>query len=608
MDIKQPPPFGSKMSRNRRLEWVLWIGLVLAIGWFFWSKSDNRQEKSFTEFYQALTDKNIISATVAGTKVTWETKQNDKFYTFVPADAGYSLTKELRDNGASVKVTNSSSGSIWSSVFLWFLVGFVLWRFLSTRHLGSNRFNSSDLKFTQSQARLVDTRTGLTFKDVAGIEEAKEELEEVIQFLKNPSKFQRLGAKIPKGVLLMGAPGTGKTLLAKAVAGEAGVPFFFVSGSEFVEMFVGVGAGRVRDLFRQAKKHAPCIIFIDEIDAMGRHRGTGLGHGNDEKEQTLNQLLVELDGFEANSGIILIAASNRPDILDPALLRPGRFDRHVTLPMPDVRGREAILKVHAHSIPVSDEVDFNSLAKNTPGFSGAHLAKMVNEAALNAARYDRERVTNSDFEEAKDKVLMGPARHSAIITDREKRIIAYHEAGHALVAYFLPDADPPHKVTIVPHGNTLGTTQLQAEEDAYNYTKEQLKTQIAVCLGGRCAEKRFLQVETTGGSNDFEHATKLAQVMVTQYGMSEELGCRTFGETNEQPFLGLSLTRNEGYSEETAKKIDQEIDHLFKDAVSEVESVFAQYSAKLKELAAALLEKETLNAEDLEKILGPRPK
>jgi cell division protease FtsH len=454
------------------------------------------------------------------------------------------------------------------------------------------------LSFGKSRARLLSMQQKkVTFKDVAGVDEAKEELKEIIEYLREPQKFQKLGGRIPKGVLLVGPPGTGKTLLARAVAGEANVPFFSISGSDFVEMFVGVGASRVRDLFEQGKKNAPCIIFIDEIDAVGRHRGAGLGGGHDEREQTLNQLLVEMDGFESNDGVILVAATNRPDVLDPALLRPGRFDRRVVVGLPDVRGREEVLRVHVKKVPVSDDTNLNVLARGTPGFSGADLANMVNEAALNAARMNRKQVTMYDFELAKDKVLMGAERKSMLLKDEEKRVTAYHEAGHALVSVMSKDSDPIHKVTIIPRGMALGVT-VQLPDDRHNYTREYLETRLAMLYGGRVAEEIFLNQMSTGAGNDIERATELARSMVCEYGMSR-LGPLTYGKKEEQIFLGREIAQHRDFSEETARQIDQEVRRLIDEAYQAAHNILESNKDPMHRIAAALLERETIDAEEL---------
>jgi cell division protease FtsH len=465
------------------------------------------------------------------------------------------------------------------------------------------------LSFGKSRAKLSSSsQKKVTFKDVSGVDEAKEELQEIIEFLKEPQKFQKLGGRIPKGVLLMGPPGTGKTLLARAVAGEANVPFFSISGSDFVEMFVGVGASRVRDLFEQGKKNAPCIVFIDEIDAVGRHRGAGLGGGHDEREQTLNQLLVEMDGFESNEGVILVAATNRPDVLDPALLRPGRFDRRIVVNRPDVKGREGILSVHTRKIPMSDDVDVPVLARGTSGFSGADLANLVNEAALNAARYNRKTVRMIDFEFAKDKVLMGSERRSMIISDEEKKITAVHEAGHALLSVLLPHADDLHKVTIIPRGMALGLTQQLPVDEKHNYSRDYLVDQIAILLGGRIAEEITMQgAMTTGAGNDLERATELARRMVCEWGMSEAMGPLTFGKKEEQIFLGREIAQHQDYSEDTALKIDHEVKRFVTDNYERAKGVLMQYKASLEKVAAELLVREVLDGEQVRRIVAGLP-
>jgi cell division protease FtsH len=499
-----------------------------------------------------------------------------------------------------------SNGLFWTAVITWapfvLLIGF--WIFmLRQMQSGGNKA----LSFGKSRAKLLNNQQKrVTFKDVAGVEEAKEELQEIIEFLKEPQKFQKLGGRIPKGVLMMGPPGTGKTLLARAIAGEANVPFFSISGSDFVEMFVGVGASRVRDLFEQGKKNAPCIIFIDEIDAVGRHRGAGLGGGHDEREQTLNQLLVEMDGFESNDGVILIASTNRPDVLDPALLRPGRFDRRVVVSRPDVRGREGILKVHTRKIPLHDDVDINVIARGTPGFTGADLANLVNEAALNAARYNKKTVSMPDFELAKDKVLMGAERKSMVISNEEKRITAYHEAGHTLVGLKVPIADPVHKVTIIPRGMALGVTQQLPEGDRHNYSKEYLLGQIAILMGGRIAEEVFLSSITTGASNDIERATELARAMVCEYGMSE-LGPLTFGKKEEQIFLGREIAQHRDFSEDTAIKIDQEVKKIIAGQYERAKGIIEENRETMVRLSETLLERESLDGVQIRRIVAGLP-
>jgi cell division protease FtsH len=514
--------------------------------------------------------------------------------------------KELGSNGKSRvdKVEEEPSNSyLWPALYylLPFLLIFGFWIFmLRQMQSGGNKA----LSFGKSRAKLLSNQQKrVTFKDVAGVEEAKEELQEIIEFLKEPQKFQKLGGRIPKGVLMMGPPGTGKTLLARAIAGEANVPFFSISGSDFVEMFVGVGASRVRDLFEQGKKNAPCIIFIDEIDAVGRHRGAGLGGGHDEREQTLNQLLVEMDGFESNDGVILIASTNRPDVLDPALLRPGRFDRRVVVSRPDVRGREGILKVHTRKIPLGEDVDISVIARGTPGFTGADLANLVNEAALNAARYNKKVVAMSDFELAKDKVLMGAERKSMVISNEEKRVTAYHEAGHTLVGLKVPNADPVHKVTIIPRGMALGVTQQLPEGDRHNYTQDYLLGQISILMGGRIAEETFLGGITTGASNDIERATELARAMVCEYGMSE-LGPLTFGKKEEQIFLGREIAQHRDYSEETSIRIDSEVRKIVTEQYERARKIINENRDTMVRLAEALLEHESLDGVQIRRIVA----
>jgi cell division protease FtsH len=507
---------------------------------------------------------------------------------------------------AGVEDQSSSNGMLWGALLTWapLLLIMGIWIFmLRQMQAGGNKA----LSFGKSRAKLLNNQQKrVTFKDVAGVDEAKEELQEIIEFLKEPQKFQKLGGRIPKGVLLVGPPGTGKTLMARAVAGEANVPFFSISGSDFVEMFVGVGASRVRDLFEQGKKNAPCIIFIDEIDAVGRHRGAGLGGGHDEREQTLNQLLVEMDGFESNDGVIIMASTNRPDVLDPALLRPGRFDRRVVVPRPDVRGREGILKVHTRKIPLGEDVDIMVIARGTPGFTGADLANLVNEAALNAARYNKKTVLMNDFELAKDKVLMGAERKSMVITNEEKRVTAYHESGHTLVGLKVPNADPVHKVTIIPRGMALGVTQQLPEGDRHNYTQEYLLGQIAILMGGRVAEETFLGSITTGASNDIERATELARAMVCEYGMSD-LGPLTFGKKEEQIFLGREISQHRDFSEDTAIKIDQAVRRLVSEQYDRARQIITENRDTMVRLAESLLERETLDGVQIRRIVAGLP-
>jgi len=591
---------------------LVWLAVAvsLVVLWqiFYNIRDVNIEDKDFSSFYQDMSQKKIKSVKIVGEELEGEDQGGRKFKTTIPAEGSWAVANELRQNGVTVKIEKAANSSL-LSIFLssWLplilLIGF--WIFLMRQmQSGGNKA----LSFGKSRARLLSSQQKkVTFKDVAGVEEAKEELTEIIEFLKEPQKFQKLGGRIPKGVLLMGPPGTGKTLLARAIAGEANVPFFSISGSDFVEMFVGVGASRVRDLFEQGKKNAPCIIFIDEIDAVGRHRGAGLGGGHDEREQTLNQLLVEMDGFESNDGVILIAASNRPDVLDPALLRPGRFDRQVVVPLPDIRGREGILKVHTRKIPVSDDVEVSVIARGTPGFSGAALANLVNEAALNAARYSRKVVAMSDFEGAKDKVLMGKERKSMVITENDKKVTAYHEAGHALVAYMVPGSDPLHKVTIIPRGMALGLTQQLPETDKHNYTKDFIEGQIAILMGGRCAEILFLNMETTGAANDIEVSTERARKMVTEWGMSPAMGPLSFGKKEEQIFLGREISQHRDYSEDTAIQIDHEVKRIVEAGYDRAHGILEQNRETLVRLAEALLEFETLDSCEIESIIKGQP-
>ncbi len=599
------------MSTNLKniLVWLaVVVSLVLLWQLFYNIRDVNIEEKDFTSFHRDVVAKKVKSVKIMGEDLEGEEAGGRKFKTVIPAEAGWDLVKELQDNGVTVKIEKSSNSSlmyVFLSSWLPFILLIGFWIFLMRQmQSGGNKA----LSFGKSRARLLSSQQKkVTFKDIAGVEEAQEELTEIIEFLKEPQKFQKLGGRIPKGVLLMGPPGTGKTLLARAIAGEANVPFFSISGSDFVEMFVGVGASRVRDLFEQGKKNAPCIIFIDEIDAVGRHRGAGLGGGHDEREQTLNQLLVEMDGFESNDGVILIAASNRPDVLDPALLRPGRFDRQVVVPLPDIRGREGILKVHTRKIPLADDVDLQVIARGTPGFSGAALANLVNEAALNAARYNRKMVTMSDFEGAKDKVLMGKERKSMVITESDKKVTAYHEAGHALVAYMIPGSDPLHKVTIIPRGMALGLTQQLPETDKHNYTKEYVEGQIAILMGGRCAEKMFLGMETTGAAHDIEVATERSRKMVTEWGMSPAMGPLTFGKKEEQIFLGREIAQHRDYSEATAIRIDQEVKRIVEEGYARAWKILEDNRESLIRLAEALLEYETLDSWEIEAIIKGQP-
>ena len=586
------------------LFWLL-IGVSALLLWEVVKNSRDGQKDRDVNFSQFLSDVDqgkVADVTVDGMQVKGKYHDNTTFHTIAPSNYP-DMIKTLRDKGVSMSFHDANSGSLplqllgtWAPLILLGALWFFMIRQMQT---GGNKA----LSFGKSRARLLSMQQKkVTFKDVAGVEEAKEELREIIEFLREAQKFQKLGGRIPKGVLLVGPPGTGKTLLARAVAGEANVPFFSISGSDFVEMFVGVGASRVRDLFEQGKKNAPCIIFIDEIDAVGRHRGAGLGGGHDEREQTLNQLLVEMDGFESNEGVILMAATNRPDVLDPALLRPGRFDRRVVVSRPDVRGREEILRVHTRKIPLAEDVDLSVLARGTPGFSGADLANMVNEAALAAARQNRKAVLQYDFEVAKDKVLMGVERKSLLLTDAEKKNTAYHEAGHALVAAKMPNSDPLHKVTIIPRGMALGVTMQLPTDDRHNYYKNYLETEIAILMGGRIAEELFLNVLSTGAGNDIERATEMARKMVCEWGMSD-LGPMTFGKKEEQIFLGREIAQHRDYSEDTAIKIDQEVRKLVNAGYTTAKQVISDNRDVLERIARALIEREVLDANEIKMLV-----
>ncbi len=559
-------------------------------------------EVPYSELLDKIDAQQVQDVTIQGTELHGHMKASPKeqFHTTIPQSTD-TLIKELHDNKVAFQLKDQQSNiliPLLINVGPFVLLGAIWFFMLRQMQSGGNKA----LSFGKSRARLLSMQQKkITFKDVAGVDEAKEELKEIIEYLREPQKFQKLGGRIPKGVLLVGPPGTGKTLLARAVAGEANVPFFSISGSDFVEMFVGVGASRVRDLFEQGKKNAPCIIFIDEIDAVGRHRGAGLGGGHDEREQTLNQLLVEMDGFESNDGVILVAATNRPDVLDPALLRPGRFDRRVVVGLPDVRGREEILRVHVKKVPVSEDTNLNVLARGTPGFSGADLANMVNEAALNAARVNRKQVVMYDFELAKDKVLMGAERKSMLLTDEEKRVTAYHEAGHALVSFMREHSDPIHKVTIIPRGMALGVT-IYLPGDRHNYTREYLEARLATAYGGRVAEEIFLNQMSTGAGSDIEVATDLARRMVCEYGMSR-LGPLTFGKKEEQIFLGREIAQHRDFSEETARQIDLEVRRLIDEAYQAAHASVATHADAMHRIAAALLERETIDAEEVKMLI-----
>jgi cell division protease FtsH len=588
---------------NSNVKTVVFWAVLICVAVLLWAvvkNGHNRPDRSlsFTEFLTEVDNGTIKSVNINGNEVKGDfSNGHDSFHSVVPSNYP-KLYDMLSDKKVQMQFNENNSNS-WVSILVnaspfLLLIGF--WIFMMRQmQSGGNKA----LSFGKSRARLHSTQQRkVTFKDVAGVEEAKEELQEIIEFLREPAKFQKLGGRIPKGVLLIGPPGTGKTLLARAIAGEANVPFFSISGSDFVEMFVGVGASRVRDLFEQGKKNAPCIIFIDEIDAVGRHRGAGLGGGHDEREQTLNQLLVEMDGFESNEGVILVAATNRPDVLDPALLRPGRFDRRVVVGRPDVNGREAILKVHTKKVPLGDDVDLAVLARGTPGLAGADLANLVNESALNAARQNRKLVMMIDFELAKDKILMGAERKSMILSDSEKRTTAYHEAGHAVVAVVIPNADPLHKVSIIPRGMALGVTMQLPIDDKHNYSKVYCEDQLAIMMGGRIAEEIYLNQMTTGAGNDIERATEMARKMVCEWGMSE-LGPLSFGKKEEQIFLGREISQHRDYSEETAIRIDEEVKRIISTAYSRARAIIEQHSAAMVKVAEALLEREVLDGAEV---------
>jgi len=585
---------------------ALWLVISLVMILLFnmmTQKEGEVKTVTYTAFLEAVDEGQVREVTVQGSNITGVYQDDGgQFKTYAPDDP--QLVSELRDKGITIQAKPEEDRSFWVTMLVsWgpILLLIAVWIFFM-RQMQSG--GGKAMSFGKSKAKLLTESQGqVTFKDVAGIDEAKDELEEIVAYLKEPKKFSRLGGRIPKGVLLVGSPGTGKTLLARAIAGEAGVPFFSISGSDFVEMFVGVGASRVRDLFVQGKKNAPCIIFIDEIDAVGRHRGAGLGGGHDEREQTLNQLLVEMDGFESNEGVILIAATNRPDVLDPALLRPGRFDRQVVVPRPDVKGRTKILDVHARKVPLSENVNMEVVAKGTPGFSGADLANLVNEAALLAARAGKSKVDMEDLEAAKDKVLMGAERRSLVITEEEKKVTAYHEAGHALVALFIPGADPVHKVSIIPRGRAMGVTMYLPEEEKYNETKEGLHTRICTLLGGRIAEELSFKTITSGASNDLERATAIARKMVCEWGMSDKLGPLTFGEKEGEIFLGRDMGHQKNYSEATAIEIDSEIRRIVQENYERTREILGGNREALVKVAEALLERENLEGREIREMV-----
>ena len=578
--------------------------ILVALVNIFNQPLNNQSDVVFSDFMNQVESGKITEVTIQGDRISGKYADGSSFQTMTPPKDP-DVVRTLREKGVRIVVVPPEQTSWYMNILIsWFpmilLLGIWIF-FMRQMQAGGGKA----LSFGKSKARLMnESKNKITFKDVAGVDEAKEELHEIIEFLKEPQKFNKLGGKIPKGVLLIGPPGTGKTLLAKAIAGEANVPFFSISGSDFVEMFVGVGASRVRDLFEQGKKNSPCIIFIDEIDAVGRHRGAGLGGGHDEREQTLNQLLVEMDGFENNEGVILIAATNRPDVLDPALLRPGRFDRQVTVDRPDVRGREGVLKVHTATVPLTENVDLKTIARGTPGFTGADLANLVNEAALLAARDDKKSVGNEDFESAKDKVLMGVERRSMVISEKEKRTTAYHEAGHALVALQLPGSDPLHKVTIIPRGRALGVTMQLPEDEKHTYPKNFLYNNLAIFMGGRVAEEICLGQMTTGAGNDIERATEMARKMVCEWGMSEKMGPLTYGSKEEQVFLGRDMANQKNFSDETAKLIDQEVKNLVMGGYKKAYEIITKHRDSLEKMALALLDRETLNASEIKDIIN----
>ncbi len=592
---------------NSTLKSLLFWMVLVVVGVLVWNFSTRFQRSdqavSFSTFMTQVETGQVSSVTITGNEISGVLKSNEQFRTHAPTQYE-GLANKLIEKGVVVQAKEPTTSPWATLLYSWapilLLIGFWIF-FMRQMQSGGNKA----LSFGKSKAKLSSSsQKKVTFKDVAGVDEAKDELQEIIEFLREPQKFQKLGGRIPKGVLLMGPPGTGKTLLARAVAGEANVPFFSISGSDFVEMFVGVGASRVRDLFEPGKKNAPCIVFIDEIDAVGRHRGAGLGGGHDEREQTLNQLLVEMDGFESNEGVILVAATNRPDVLDPALLRPGRFDRRIVVNRPDVKGREGILSVHTKKIPLGDDVDISVLARASSGFSGADLANLVNEAALNAARYNQKVVRMLDFEFAKDKVMMGAERRSMIISDEEKKVTAIHEAGHAVLTVKLPHADPIHKVTIIPRGMALGLTQQVPADEKHNYSRDYLNDRIAILLGGRIAEEIMLGQITTGAGNDLERATEMARSMVCEWGMSDAMGPLTFGKKEEQIFLGREIAQRSDYSEDTALRIDQEVKRIVTDNYERALQVLQENQKGLQGLATALLAREVLDGDQVRRILS----
>jgi len=603
-------PWQGEILNNLIKNVAIWLVIALVLMTVFNQFSARQQQNTsveYSQFIEEVKQGNVAKVTIEGRVLKGVKSNGAKFTTYSPSDPW--LVSDLLKAGVIIEAKPEEEPSLLMNIFVsWFpmllLIG--VWIFFMRQMQGGGRGGA--FSFGKSRARMLDESTNpVTFADVAGCEEAKEEVSELVEFLRDPSKFQKLGGRIPRGVLMVGSPGTGKTLLARAIAGEAKVPFFSISGSDFVEMFVGVGAARVRDMFEQAKKHAPCIVFIDEIDAVGRQRGAGLGGGNDEREQTLNQLLVEMDGFETGVGVIVIAATNRPDVLDPALLRPGRFDRQVVVPLPDIRGREQILMVHMRKVPVAPDVRPDILARGTPGFSGADLANLVNESALFAARGNKRLVDMDDFERAKDKIMMGAERKSMVMPEHERRNTAYHESGHAVVARLLPRTDPVHKVTIIPRGRALGVTMQLPQEDRYSMDREQILQNIAVLFGGRIAEEVFMKQMTTGASNDFERATEMARRMVTQWGMSDHLGPMVYGENEGEVFLGRSITTHKNVSEATMQQVDAEIRRIIDGQYTLARKLIEDNSEKVEAMAKALMEWETIDADQVNDIMEGRP-
>ena len=605
----------NNLTKNLLL-WLIIAVVLMSVFNNFGNRPAAARPMEYSQFYNQVGDGRIDKVTIEGRKITGVTKSGESFSTYSPETDNRFLVGDLLKNGVLVEAKPPEEQPLWLQILIgWFpmllLIGF--WFYMMRQMQGGGGGRGGAMGFGKSRARmLTEEHNKITFEDVAGIEEAKEEVGELVEFLRDPGKFQKLGGRIPRGVLMTGSPGTGKTLLAKAIAGEAKVPFFSISGSDFVEMFVGVGASRVRDMFEQAKKHAPCIIFIDEIDAVGRQRGAGLGGGHDEREQTLNQLLVEMDGFEGSEGVIVIAATNRPDVLDPALLRPGRFDRQVYVPLPDIRGREKILKVHMRKVPAADNVNASIIARGTPGFSGADLANLVNEAALFAARASKRLVDMADFERAKDKIMMGVERKSMVMSEKEKTLTAYHEAGHAIVGRLVPDHDPVYKVTIIPRGRALGVTMYLPEDDRHSHSKQMLESRISSLFGGRIAEVITFGAEavTTGASNDIERATSIARNMVTRWGLSEKIGPLAYNDEEGEVFLGRSVTQHKNMSDETAHTIDEEIRAIIDRNYQRAHKIITENIEKLRIMAEALIKYETLDAEQIEDIMSgrtPRP-